>query len=260
MNRLLILTSIISLLTLSSCTSEDESAVPFATGGDSSTPSSFTGKYTTETSGYVTHYDGADGTSVAYYVPEIENGWYHCAVSQAKLGEIPSGSAIELTANGKTIHLLVTDLCTRADAINLKHINNPNYFFDLEKTAFSYLADLSVGELQMKFKIIPYPTAKNIGFISTSKEQWYLQGRFYNMRYPIKKFEYSLNNGTTFFEMEKVAKDQNQDNNLFCINGKEIKENMIFRLTDIHNQVITTNAINIPSTNGKVDLGKNFKS
>lgn len=72
---------------------------------------------------------------------------------------------------------------------NAHHTSKANYFFDLQKSAFTTLADESVGELQMTFKVIPYPTSKNIGFISTTTQEWYLQGRFFNMRYPLKKIE-----------------------------------------------------------------------
>ena len=110
--------------------------------------------------------------------------------------DFPAGTAIELSANGKTINLLVTDLCPSSS--NAHHTSKANYFFDLQKSAFTTLADESVGELQMTFKVIPYPTSKNIGFISTTTQEWYLQGRFFNMRYPLKKIEYSLDGGTTF--------------------------------------------------------------
>ena len=99
--------------------------------------------------------------------------------------DFPAGTAIELSANGKTINLLVTDLCPSSS--NAHHTSKANYFFDLQKSAFTTLADESVGELQMTFKVIPYPTSKNIGFISTTTQEWYLQGRFFNMRYPLKK-------------------------------------------------------------------------
>lgn len=127
--------------------------------------------------------------------------------------DFPAGTAIELSANGKTINLLVTDLCPSSS--NAHHTSKANYFFDLQKSAFTTLADESVGELQMTFKVIPYPTSKNIGFISTTTQEWYLQGRFFNMRYPLKKIEWSLDGGTTFSEMSPVACVKN---NLCCIN------------------------------------------
>lgn len=63
----------------------------------SSKESSFAGKYTEPTTGTVTFYEGYDATSVAYYVPQIENGFYKCAVSEPKLAELPPGTALEIT-------------------------------------------------------------------------------------------------------------------------------------------------------------------
>lgn len=75
----------------------------------SSKESSFAGKYTEPTTGTVTFYEGYDATSVAYYVPQIENGFYKCAVSEPKLAELPPGTALEITYNGTTINALITD-------------------------------------------------------------------------------------------------------------------------------------------------------
>ena len=215
---------------------------------ESSTPAA-------EHTGYVTWYaeSEATSTSVAYYTPELEPGWFHCAVSEPKYNDFPAGTAIELSANGKTVHLLVTDLCPNSS--NFHHTSKANYFFDLQKSAFTKLADESVGELQMTFKVIPYPTSKNIGFISTATEEWYLQGRFYNMRYPLKNVEYSLDEGKTFSQMTPVARIEN---NLYCINGIKIPSKAIFRLTDIYNHSFTTKEISIPSKDKKADLGNNF--
>lgn len=205
-----------------------------------------------EKTGYVTFYDGADSPDVAYYVPELEAGWYHCAVSEEKLNDIPPGSAVELTANGKTVHLLVTDLCP--NSTNYHHTKNTNYYFDLEESAFAILADKSVGVLNMTFRVIPYPTEKVVGFISTATEEWYLQGRFYNMRYPLAKVEYSLDDGKSFEDMEKVSKD----NNLYYIDGIRVSGKIIFRLTDINGDRITSGAVSKPGTGCKVALGVNF--
>lgn len=256
MKKVILSLSALSIFTFFSCqTGDDGGSTSTATQPTTQTSSTFTGKYKNETNGYVTFYNNADSDLVAYYVPELEAGWYHCAVSEPKLSEIPPGSAIELSANGKTIHLLVTDLCP--NSTNSHHTSKTNYFFDLEKTAFTTLASESVGVLNMKFKIIPYPTSKNIGFYSTDTEEWYLQGSFYNMRYPLKKIEYSLDGGTTFEEMKKVS--STNKNNLQCINGKKIPSKITFRLTDIYNNILTTRTVSIPTTKNKVDLGVNFQ-
>ena len=229
----------------------------FASCGDSddSTESSFTGKYSTETSGYVTWYDGADASTVAYFVPEIESGWYHCAVSEPKYSEIPAGTAVELTANGKTVHLLVTDLCPSAS--NSNHTSKANYFFDLEKSAFTSLADESVGELQMTFRTIPYPTSKNIKIqVKDGTNDWWLAFRFFNMRYPLKKVEFSQD-GKNFSEVSKLS---GIENNWYEIkNGTELcKGAHYFRPTDVYGQVISTGNLGAFSENKIVDSGKNF--
>ena len=226
-------------------------------GSTESTDSSFADKYSSPTSGYVTWYDGADASSVAYYVPEIESGWYHCAVSEPKYNDLPAGTAIELTANGKTVHLLVTDLCPSAD--NAEHTSNANYFFDLEKTAFTSLADATVGELQMSFKTIPYPTAKNIKIqVKDGTNDWWLAFRFYNMRDPLKKVEFSQD-GSNFTEVGKL---DGIKNNWYVIpSGQNLLSGAhYFRLTDIHDQTLTTENLGTFAGNGTYDTGKNFQN
>lgn len=47
--------------------------------------------------------------------------------------------------------------------------------------------------------------------------------------------------------------------NLYCINdSKLIPSTIIFRLTDIHDQVIVSESVNVPAANSRTDLGKNF--
>lgn len=225
--------------------------------GDDPLPSkdsSYTGKYTSPTSGYVTWYDGADSSSVAYYVPEIESGWFHCAVSEPKYSELLPGTAVELSANGKTVHLLVTDLCPSSK--NYKHTSKANYFFDLEKSAFTSLAAESVGELNMTFKTVPYPTSKNIKIqVKDGVNEYWLAFRFYNMRYPLKKVEFSQD-GKSFKELQKLS---GIENNWYLVEGNNLLSgNHYFRLTDVNGQVVVTDRIDTFSVNGKYDLGKNF--
>lgn len=48
--------------------------------------------------------------------------------------------------------------------------------------------------------------------------------------------------------------------NLYCINdSKVIPSTIIFRLTDIHDQVIVSESVNVPAANSRTDLGKNFQ-
>ncbi len=218
--------------------------------------SSFTGKYAAETSGYVTFYEGAESSSVAYYVPEIESGWYHCAVSEPKYSELPAGTAVELCANGKTVHLLVTDLCPSSS--NSNHTGKSDYFFDLEKSAFTYLADESVGVLNMTFKTVPYPTDKNIKIqVKDGVNEWWLAFRFYNMRYPLQKVEFSTD-GNSFSE---VAAMSGIDNNWFKVgadSGGLLSGAHYFRLTDVYGHCIRTSNLGAFSENGTFNLGKNF--
>ena len=231
-----------------SCSSDDS---PAATG----TESSFTDKYSSETSGYVTWYEGA-AAAVAYYVPEIESGWYHCAVSEPKYADLPAGTAIELSANGKTVHLLVTDLCPSSE--NAQHTSKATYFFDLEKSAFTSLAEASVGELQMTFKTIPYPTAKNIKMqVKDGVNEWWLAFRFYNMRYPLKKVEFSAD-GTNFTEVAKLSGIENNWYKTESSTGGLLSGAHYFRLTDVHDQQVTTANLGAFTANGTVDTQKNF--
>ncbi|MBQ3671126.1 MAG: hypothetical protein II921_06570 [Treponema sp.] len=252
---ILIFTSL--FFAISACSSESSGSTASSSGAQNSAQggsSSYSGAYATETEGYVTWYDGADASSVAYYAPELESGWYHCAVSEPKLSDIPPGSAIELSANGKTVHLVVTDLCPSSS--NAAHTSKANYFFDLEKSAFTTLADASVGELNMTFKIIPYPTTKNITFLAKDgTNDWWLSGKFYNVRYALKKVEYSAD-GSLFSEMKPLS---GTENNWYVIaSGTNLTKKLYFRLTDVCENVVTTNALTNISADASYDTGVNF--
>lgn len=217
--------------------------------------SSFTDKYSKDTAGYVTWYNGADASTFAYYVPEIENGFHHCAVSEPKYYDLLPGTAIELSANGKTVKLLVTDLCPSSE--NSEHTSKANYFFDLEKTAFTTLAAESVGTLDMTFKTIPYPTSQNIKIqVKDGVNEYWLAFRFYNMRYPLKKVEFSQD-GNNWSEANKLS---GIENNWYVIpTGNNLLSGAhYFRLTDVHNQIVVTNNLGTFSADGKVDTGVNF--
>lgn len=215
-------------------------------------PTQATGHESTQYSGYVTYYTPS---STAFFTPEIESGWYQCAVSEYKYSTFPAGSAIQITANGKTINVLVTDLCPISQVPNGNGMTNENYYFTLEESAFIALADKSVGILNMTCKTIPYPTEKSIGFIASDNSQYYLKGRFYNMRYPLKNIEYSFDGGTTFNQMQAVDPGKT---NFYSIDNGLIPQTIIFRLTDIYSQTVTTSPIQPPAKNEKISLGVNF--
>ena len=214
---------------------------------------SFSGKYTEPVTGLVTHYSGAEASSTAYYAPELESGWYNCAVSENKLAEIPPQSAIEITYGGKTIHVLVTDLCPNAGNSHWTSIDD--YFFDLSENAFRALDDLEMGVLEVTLRMIPYPTAENIKFqVKDGSSQHWLSGRFYNMRYPLSKAEYS--NGDGFRQMERLSGNKN---NWWVIeSGDNLTSGMKFRLTDIYGNTVTTDTLGTLSAGGKYDTGVNF--
>lgn len=215
--------------------------------------SSFTGKYTEPTTGTVTFYEGYNAESVAYYVPQIENGFYKCAVSEPKLAELPPGTALEITYNGTTIHALITDLCPSSS--NSNWTSKSSYFFDLAKNAFTKLADESLGVINVTFKTIPYPTKSNIFFQAKDgiNENW-LAGKFYNMRYPLQKVEISIS-GSAYKQMQRDS----AQNNWYKVDGQNlISGKKKFRLTDVYGQVIETSEISYVAAMGTYNCGKNF--
>lgn len=220
----------------------------------SSKESSFTGKYTKPTTGTVTFYEGFDKDSVAYYVPQIENGFYKCAVSEPKLAELPPGTALEITYNGTTINALITDLCPSSQ--NSKWTSQASYFFDLAKNAFTKLADENLGHIDVTFKTIPYPTKSNIFFQAKDGiNEYWLAGRFYNMHYPLKKVEISVN-GSAYKQMEQIS----PQNNWYKIEGENLTSGKKkFRLTNVYGQVIETSEISNVSPMGNYSCGKNFE-
>ena len=214
--------------------------------------SSFSGEIGDTCNGIVTFYDGYDEDSVAYYAPEIEDGWYKCAVSENKLGVFPPQSAAEITYNGRTIRVLVTDLCPNAG--NSHWTSRPDYYFDLGRNAFAALGDTKDGSLDVSIKRIAYQTEKNIKFqVKDGVNQWWLSGRFYNMRYPLAKVEYS--NGGVFKEMGRLS---GNENNWWVVEGSGLLSNVTFRLTDVYGHIVTTGRIGSLRENGKYDTGTNF--
>ena len=224
-------------------------------GGGSDGSSSSSGKTESQKNGIVTFYTTYNEDSVAYYTPELESGWYKCAVSENKLGEFPPQSAAKITHNGKTIRVLVTDLCPNAG--NSQWTSKSNYFFDLAENAFAALDDKVKGHLDdVSIQRIAYETNKNIKFaVKEGSNQWWLGGRFYNMRYPLAKVEYS-SNGNTFKEMEKL--DGNKNNWWEIKSSENLMSNLTFRLTDVYGNTITCAAIGKLSVGGTYDLGANF--
>ena len=201
----------------------------------------------------MTFYKEYDTTSVAYYAPEIEKGWYKCAISENKLDIFPPQSAAEITYNGKKIRVLVTDLCPNSE--NSHWTSKSNYFFDLGKNAFETLENTSKGYIDVTLKLIPYETSQNIKFeVKVGSNQWWLSGRFYNQKNPLKKVEVSYD-GKNYTQMRHL---DGYRNNWWVIDGKDLMSNVTFRLTDINNKTITTNKIGSLSENGKYDTGVNF--
>lgn len=104
--------------------------------------------------------------------------------------------------------------------------------------------------------MIPYPTKSNIFFQAKDGiNEWWLAGRFYNMRYPLKKVEISID-GSAY---KKMTRDSAQ-NNWYKFDGQNlISGKKKFRLTDVYGQVIETDEISYVSEMGKYDCGKNFE-
>ena len=149
--------------------------------------------------------------------------------------------------------MLVTDLCPNSE--NSHWTSQSDYYFDLSKNAFAALGNTIDGVLNVSITKIAYQTSRNIQFqVKDSVNQWWLAGRFYNMRYPLAKVEYS--NGDGFKQMEKLS---GNENNWWVIrSGSNLMSNMTFRLTDVYGHTVTTNKIGSLNENGKYDTGTNF--
>ena len=204
--------------------------------------------------GLVKCYTSYDEVSVAYYTPELENGWYKCAVSENKLSEFPPQSAAEITYNGKTIRVLVTDLCPNEG--NAQWTGMSNYFFDVGENAFAVLDDTAKGHLNVSIRKIAYQTSRNIHFaVKDGSNRWWLAGRFYDMRYPIAKVEVAFGN-KAFAQMKRL---DGYKNNWWVIeSGSDMLSDVSFRLTDVSGHTVTGNAIRALSAGGRYDIGVNF--
>lgn len=205
--------------------------------------------------GIITFYTSYDTDSVAYYTPELESGWYKCAVSENKLSEFPPQSAAEITYNGTAIRVLVTDLCPNEG--NALWTSKPNYFFDVGENAFAVLDDTARGYLNVSIKKIAYQTSRNIHFaVKDGSNQWWLAGRFYNMRYPITKVEVAFGN-KAFMDMQRLDGYKNNWWVVKSSNGMLLSD-VSFRLTDVSGHTVTGTAIRTLSVGGSYDIGVNF--
>ena len=83
--------------------------------------------------------------------------------------------------------------------------------------------------------------------------QWWLAGRFYNMRYPLAKVEYS--NGGGFKQMEKLS---GNENNWWVVEGSGLLSNVTFRLTDVYGHIVTTGRISLLRENVEYNTNVNF--
>lgn len=204
--------------------------------------------------GIITFYTTYNADSVAYYTPELESGWYKCAVSENKLGEFPPQSAAELTYNGKTIRVLVTDLCPNEG--NAHWTNRADYFFDVGENAFAVLDDTAKGHLNVSIRKIAYQTSRNIHFaVKDGSNQWWLAGRFYDMHYPLAKVEVAFGN-KAFTDMRQL---DGYKNNWWVVEfGSDMPSDVTFRLTDVSGHTVTGTAIPALSVGGSYDIGVNF--
>lgn len=150
--------------------------------------------------------------------------------------------------------MLVTDLCPNDG--NSQWTSKSNYFFDLAENAFAALEDKVKGHIDVSIQRIAYETNQNIKFaVKDGSNQNWLAGRFYNMRYPFAKVEYSQD-GSNFKEMKKL--DGNKNNWWKSDSGSDLMSNLTFRLTDVYGNAITCVKISKLSIGGTYDLGKNF--
>lgn len=210
----------------------------------------------TTVNGKVTWYEKYNAESVAYYAPEVESGWYKCAVSENKLGEFPPQSAAEITYNGKKIRVLVTDLCPNSE--NSHWTSQSDYYFDLGKNAFAALGNTTDGVLNVSITKIAYQTSRNIRFqVKDGVNQWWFAGRFYNMRYSLAKVEIS-SDGKSFIPMQRMTKENNWWEIQYS-NGGLNSQSFYFRLTDEYGHVITSSsAMTFSAASGSNGIGVNF--
>lgn len=249
-----VITVVLSFLIINCSNSSSNSETDLET--EPPVSSQITTYYDSPTNAVVTYCDISPFTTT-FIAPEIADGYYQCAVFANRYDKIPVGSAVEIAANGKTIKCLVTDYSPAGSSIG-------NGFFDLERSAFEYLSDLSVGPLPVIFKTIPYSTDENIKIKSRNNtNEYYLDFIIYNMRYPLKKVELSTDGGVNFYNMNMPEHFNFINLSVASTGGVQFgfgANNLTyFRLTDIYNQVVTA-SVALTSADADViyDLGVNF--
>ncbi|MDE6350593.1 MAG: hypothetical protein K2K67_06300, partial [Treponemataceae bacterium] len=131
-----------------------------------------------------------------------------------------------------------------------------DYFFDVGENAIAVLDDTAKGYLNVSIEKIAYQTSQNIHFeVKDGSHQWWLAGRFYNMRYPLAKVEVAFD-GKNFTPMQKLS--GNENNWWFIKSGSDMLSDVSFRLTDTFGHTVTGTTIRALSVGGRYDIGVNF--
>lgn len=209
-------------------------------------------------SGYVTYY--SDYSNPSFAVPEIADGYFTAAISEQKLKDFPIGTALKITWNGRSINVIINDLCP--DSSNSHHTYNPNYYLDLaENGARALFTDLTPGMFDVEIEKIPYGTKQNLKMKIKENNGWYFSFWLYNMRYPLSKIEYAFDSNN----FTEVSRDPSSNICGFyfiqCNEGLNSHSTLKIRATDILGHTVNGSfAVNTAITNSIIDLKANFEN
>ena len=185
-----------------------------------------------------TYYGGIAGTSGGHCsLPVAADNMMHVAMNAADYnGSSSCGACVEITGPNGTITATVVDECPECAKGDI----------DMTEEAFSMVADVIDGRVDISWEYVACDLAKNISinFKEGSSVYW-TAVQFRDIEHAVNKVEYQLNNGE-WKEIER--KDYN-----YFVNAEGITSPMYLRATSVLGEELVFEAITL-------DTSKNYES
>ncbi len=145
------------------------------------------------------------------------------------------GAYVSITGPNGTIQIRIVDLCPGCSAGSI----------DLSPSAFSHIADTSLGRVPIKWQVIPYPASGPLVYhFKDGSSQWWTAVQVRNSRYPVYSLEYQTPQ-KTFSSVNRVSY------NYFVQSGGMGPGPYTFRVTDIYGHALVDTAVSL-TPNGDV--------
>jgi expansin len=182
---------------------------------------------TTTHSGRATYYSWANGSGACMFDPIPGD----LMVGAMNLTDYDSsaicGECVRVNGTSSSIVIRITDLCPECPKGNI----------DLSPHAFSLLADTTLGNIPISWKMVECPYSTPIVYhFKDGSNQWWTAVQIRNHRYPIMKFEY-LTSSHEFKAVERTSY------NYFVEPSGMGRGPYTFRVTDVFNHTLVDTLI-----------------